>query len=453
MVNGIKSKVYFIGIGGISMSAIARILKKEGHLVGGSDRVKSEITNKLEKEGIEVNFTHTAKNITDYDTIVYSGAISDCDIELKSAIESGKQVLSRAEALRLVCDEYKKVVCICGSHGKTTTTTMISEIITGSMASCCHIGGESVNYNDNLIISGTNKDIFITEACEYKDSFLSLKPDVVVLLNISADHLDYFKTEENLINSFKAFLNRVNPGGYVVANIDCGNVKKICDKLPKSINLITVSKANNSADYFLQSIEDRELNGFKFTINGFSETFELTIGGEHNLYNALACVIACDILETPLNKMKDRLKMFKGVKRRFEFCGNINGARVILDYAHHPEEIEKVIEQARKLTNGKVFVLFQPHTYSRTKALWPGFIKSLIKADRILLSPIYSAREKAINGVTSKRLSQDIRRLKRTCYYATTLAQHREYLSYFVLPEDVVLVLGAGDVVKFKDYV
>ena len=308
MVNGFKSKVYFIGIGGISMSAIARILHREGHFVGGSDRVESEVTDKLLHEGIKVSFSHKASNVSGYDCVVYSSAINNDDPELKSAISLGKQVLSRAEALSKLSQGYEKNICICGSHGKTTTTAIIGEMVAGSVGGLIHIGGESVNFKDNLIVSGENKNFFVTEACEYKDNFLKLRPDIAVVLNISKDHMDYFKTEKNLINSFKAFLFGVKPGGFVVANIDCENVRRLCEEMPTNINIITFSKYNQNADYYLQNIENLSGQGYKFKINKFSEDFILSIGGEHNLYNALASVIVGNIININKSIIKKKLK-------------------------------------------------------------------------------------------------------------------------------------------------
>lgn len=451
MIKGFSKNVYFIGIGGVSMSALARILKYNGHNVAGSDRQESSFTNSLLKEGIKVFKNHKAENIKGFETIVYTSAISEDNKEIVASRNSGAVVYTRAEALSLVSKEFEKIVAVCGSHGKTTTTSMASCIFKEALGEyCAHIGGKNKSANDNLEVMGKG-GIFLTEACEYKDNFLSLSPDFLVVLNIAPDHLDYFKTEENVVKSFINFSNKVKEGGKIIINLDDKNCREVIEKTTKNKKIITFSLYDNSADYYLTEVVSKN-GGFKFKVNKSEEEFELKIGGEHNLYNSLASVVLLVELGSSYEKIKSGLNCFSGVIRRYEEVGEINGARVVLDYAHHPDEIKKVIKQARQETSGKVFCLFQPHTYSRTKAFWSDFIYALTQADLVMLYPIYPAREKVIRGVTSKRLAYDIRRLKKTSYYADNLKEHFVYLNYFAKRGDVILVLGAGDIDKFREF-
>lgn len=450
MISGIKKRVFILGIGGISLSAMAEIMLKNGHIVAGYDQTPSHITKRLEKKGIFVIYDEKRlQEINSFDTVIYSSAINENFVGLKLARSLGLQILSRAEALELVSLSFNKVIAVAGSHGKTTTTAIISTIFDlYGLNFTAHIGGEVVGYDSNLIYRGT--EMFVTEACEYKRNFLHLDPTVGVILNMDLDHTDVYSSQEEITEAFVDFSNKIKNDGVLIVNLDSVDAEKLLNLTNKNKKVITYSLKNVNADYFVNdwscgekivfSVRNPQNQIKQYVINGFFE---------HNIYNAVASIIVAEVFG--IKDCSLGIERFKGVKRRFEFIGNINGADVILDYAHHPTEIKKVITSTKKHTNGKVYVLFQPHTYSRTKSFWSEFVKSLAEADSVVLYPIYSAREKALVGVTSKRMAEDLRKLNKVCYYNESLEEIRTYLGYFVNSDDIVLVLGAGDIEKFRE--
>lgn len=451
MVNGIGKKVFILGIGGISLSAMAEILKSFGHEVKGFDRVESTITTRLEADGIP--FVEQAKNsIIDADTIIYTGAIREDSPELIVAKNLSKQILTRADALSLIAESYKTVVAVSGSHGKTTATAIISSILSKTCNHfTSHIGGELVESGLNYEIKGEPR-LFVTEACEYQKSFLTLKPTIGVILNLDLDHTDTYPTEDDLIGTFIEFSNNIT--GTLVINKDDRRAQRLILETAKAKKIVTYSLQEKNADYYAEVVSSNSGQAFDVYFHGKKiGEYIFPRGGKHNIYNALVGIIVAKILNIPDAQVKNALLDFKGVKRRYEKIGEINGAPVILDYAHHPAEIEKVIIEAKGETQGKVFAVFQPHTYSRTKSFWSGFVKSLCLADSVVTYPIYPARERQIRGVTSERLAEDIRRLNHICYYNDSKEEILTYLGYFVKPEDRVLILGAGDIEKFRDLV
>jgi len=458
MVKNIKKSVYLIGIGGISMSAIARHLQASGHRVSGSDATRSSILQELEKEGIKICYGHKKTNVTnDYDMVIYSSAIGENNPEFTKAKELKIPLLTRAEALSFISSEYKDVVCVAGSHGKTTTTAMCAHIFYKlNLDFCAHVGGETVNYGTNYVCGKTDeRKLLLLEACEYKNNFLSLKPSVAAILNVAHDHVDCFKSEQDVVDSFIKFSNNVKENGTLVLNKDDKFFDDILRNTNKNKKILSVSLKNCSADCYFKTIV--KVNGgynAEVIIKGKSYSFFAGIKGEHNLYNlifSLAIVFSLGKKITS-NIIEQIINSFCGVKRRFESVGQINGAKVIFDYAHHPDEIAKVIKLAQEDLNGKLFVVFQPHTYTRTKAFWSGFIRSLRMADKLILYPIYSAREKQIVGVTSARLAKELRGLGASAYYAENLDCVYNYLGYFVKAEDCVMVLGAGDIDNLRKY-
>ena len=451
MVNGIGKSVFIVGIGGISLSAIAKILKVWGHEVSGFDKTKSEQTEKLKDYGIDVCYLEKEIDLTGVDAVVYSSAISEEFIALKQARENGIKVLARAECLNLISNEYNKVVAVAGSHGKTTTTAILTTILDHSNKDfTSHIGGELVAYNSNVLRRGGN-DIFVTEACEYRKNFLSLSPDIAVVLNLDLDHVDIYNNQDEIIDVFIEFTDRVKAGGVLVINIDDDSAEKILKRTNKNKRIVTYSIKNSKADYYIKYNEDAEV--LKFVVynkNNVVGDFVMNNHFEHNLYNALAGIIVSIELGVAVNTIRAGVENFRGVKRRFEEIGTINGARVVLDYAHHPQEIKSVLSSSKSHTKGKIYAIFQPHTYSRTKYFWSDFIKSLSIADNVIMYPIYPAREKSMMGISSKRMAEDLRRINKVCYYSDSMEEIKSYLGYFATKDDLVLVLGAGDIEKFR---
>lgn len=453
MVNNINKTVFMVGIGGVSMSSIARTLFNEGHNVLGSDETKCEITEELEKLGIQVFYGHKKSNLGKLlsATIIYSSAISDTNVELVEAKNRGFDVLKRTEALDLICSSFNSTICVAGSHGKTTTTNLLSHFLKENNKSfCAHIGGKGLNFGSCFVDYGSfARERIVLESCEYKDNFLFLNPSTAIILNTSYDHVDYFTTYDSLVNSFIAFSNKVKAGGKLILNLDDKASYIIKNKTTKNKNIVTFSLKDKSADYYLK-VKSKTQWGYNVVVYILGREYNINtnIDARYNLYNFLGALTVYfeevgALSEVDINKI---INSFKGTSRRYENIGKINGASVISDYAHHPEEIAKVITRAKVGLIGKLYVVFQPHTFTRTKAFWAEFIKSLSLADRIVLYPIYKAREKAIRGVTSYRLAKDIRRLKKNCYYAESYNEIINYLGYFVTSKDKVLLLGAGDI-------
>lgn len=453
MIKGIGKRVFILGMAGISMSGIAKILAQAGHQVVGCDRTPTAVFEELEslsvccfkddgKPGLDLN----------YDTLIFTSAMPKTDKRIKMAVENGIVVLSRPEALNIIMKDYEQVVAVSGSHGKTTTTGLISSImLKGSENITAHIGGVLARENSSLVIKGKG-GWFITEACEYNRSFLDMSPTVGVILNMDLDHIDTYFSKESIVDAFLEFSNRICDNGKLIINIDDENAFDLISRTKKNKDIVTVSIKNPLANYYIENkIEKKGEMTFELLHDGvFVDVFKFSRTGEHNLYNVLFAVVTALECEVPLNLIKNEISFFEGVKRRYQKIGKINEAPVILDYAHHPAEIEKIILEAKREASGKVFAVFQPHTYSRTKYFWTEFIKTLMGADNIIMYPIYPAREKQIIGVSSRRMAEDIRKLGGQCYYARTLDEVETYLEYFVKQEDIILILGAGDIGNFS---
>ena len=386
-------KFHFIGIGGISMSALAFILKQNKIYVQGSDVSANDEVKKLQKKGVKVFDNHDAKNLKDIDIVVYSSAIKDDNVELEFAKSKNIIILKRAELLGLVAGMYKHVVAIAGSHGKTTTTAMLAEIfMQAGLNPTFHIGGVLNSINSNYKLG--NKKFFITEACEYKDNYLYLNPDISVVLNIDSDHLDYFKNIDNVKYSFKRYIANTKTGGFSVVCADDENSLEL-----NNLNSIATFGLSSKADIYAANIKEYKPCHYSFDVV-FSKfklgNIKLNILGRHNVYNALASVIVALACAIDFCDIKIALESFSGVKRRCQKIAEINGALIYHDYAHHPVQIEKMIKVGRDLTRknkGRVLVVFEPHTFSRTKFLIKEFVESFALADKIILAPVYSARE------------------------------------------------------------
>ncbi len=448
MFDGISKKVFFIGIGGISMSGLAIMLKSRGHEIAGSDETLSNITEKLNSAGIKVYHGHNESNIKGYDTIVYTAAISDNNPELINARKLGKQVISRAELLGIISRSFKTTIAISGSHGKTTTTAMISSImIDANKKPSVHIGAEFDKIKGNVLVGG--KDIFITEACEYKDSFLKVKSNISVILNVQPDHLDYFKSFSNEILSFKKFAE--NSKGIVIINDDDENSENI----QSCLSTIITYSCRHHADYQAKNFKMDSLGCYSFDCieyGRFLGRFHLSVKGRHNIYNALAAIIIARQFDINYYDISKSLKNFYGAKRRFEQVGFINGASVIHDYAHHPTEIKSSIEIARSISKGRVITVFQPHTYSRTRDLFDDFAKVLSSSDEVIMYPIYAAREDPILGITSDKLSERINKLKTKSFCIKSYDEIYDHIKSISKSGDVVLIVGAGDIVNLCKY-
>jgi len=441
--------IHFLGIGGISQSAIALILKDRGYIISGSDRTESDETKRLAKSGIAITINRVSPHIESADLIVASAAIHESDIELKRAKELGKKIISRAEALGILASSYENVISISGSHGKTTTTGMIAKIfVDAGKDPTIHIGGNLAFIDQNVRLG--SREFFITEACEYVDSFLQLKSDVSVILNIQKDHLDYFKTFENIDKSFTQFAANTKEGGIVIYNGDDEHTNKRYREISLSYSL--KDKGIVSA----KNIHEYTSGKYAFDLYFLQAKLgEIQLGtfGLHNVSNALAAAAVALRFGIDMSTISRSLRDFTGAKRRFESYGDLFGTALIHDYAHHPTEIKATIELAKRVAKGDVYVIFQPHTYSRTKLLLEEFKTCFQGSKEVLVYRVYSAREDKSEGIDEVELA---RVLRGEGEEAKSFEDYKNMLRYIfpkLKPDDMLLVLGAGDIESFLPYI
>ncbi|MDD6311448.1 MAG: UDP-N-acetylmuramate--L-alanine ligase [Firmicutes bacterium] len=447
-------KVHCIGIGGIGLSGIAEILISRGYEVSGSDMRESEITEKLLDEGARIYLGHRAKNVEDVDLVIYTVAVGDDNPELARARELGIPTITRAQALGALMPEYDKSIAISGTHGKTTTTSMVSLVLKhAGKEPTILVGGNLNEIGGNFYVG--NKDYFVTEACEYKDSFLEMRPNVEIILNIDSDHLDYFKDVEHIADSFEKFAHLVPENGIVIAYDGNAFVKSVIEGLPNAITF----GLNSSSDYYATGIKFNREGMPSFKVNWHGEELceiELIVPGEHNILNALATFACCHSLGVSPESIKETLKDFVGSHRRFDVLGRTdNNVRIIDDYAHHPTEIKATLSAVKNMAHNNLWVLFQPHTYTRTMALMDDFAESFKDADYVALAEIYAAREKNIHKISSTQLKAKILEVEpgKPVYYFDDFDDMAEYVYSNAEPGDLVLTMGAGDIYKVGEMI
>ncbi len=437
--------VHFIGIGGISMSGLADILINRGYIVSGSDMRESKITEYLKSKGAEIYIGQCAANIKNSDVVVYTAAIKpDCE-ELIAAKESGALVFDRATLMGSIMKLYKYPVAVAGTHGKTTTTSMMTHIaLAADLDPTISIGGELPAIGGNIRVG--NGEYFICEACEYHQSFLRFFPLVSIILNIEEDHLDYFRGLDHIKDTFRALADLTPAEGAVVINADDANtVSAVSGTQAKVISC----KTSGNADYTARDIWVQENGCAAFTVleHGTSlGTVSLSVPGMHNISNALCAVAATRFLGLDFSVIQKGLASFTGVGRRFERKGKKDGVTVIDDYAHHPTEISATLRTAKGCTSGKVWCVFQPHTYTRTKTLFPDFVEALSGSSPLVLD-IYAAREKDTGLISSKDLAEAIP----DAVYLPSFADCLEYLRQNAKEGDMLLTMGAGDVYRIGE--
>ncbi len=385
--------IHFIGIGGISMSGLAEILLDEGFTVSGSDAKQTELTDHLEAKGAQVFYGQRASNIGDgIDVVVYTAAIHKDNPEFEAVVEKDIPMLTRAELLGQMMKNYKQALGISGTHGKTTTTSMITEVLLAAdQDPTVSVGGILPSIGGNIRVGGP--DLFVTEACEYTNSFLSFYPTMEIILNIEADHLDFFKDLADIRRSFRLFAEKLPVHGLLVINNDIEQVEEITKGLP--CRVVTFGQSEGS-DYRSVNVRHDAYARAEFDlIKEGREMGHIVLGvsGDHNVSNALAAVAVCLELGVPMKQIQDGLHKFTGTNRRFEKKGEIGGVTIIDDYAHHPSEIRATLSAARNYPHKKLWCVFQPHTYTRTKAFMDEFAKALSMADEVILADIYAARE------------------------------------------------------------
>lgn len=443
--------VYFIGIGGISMSGLAEILLSEGFRVSGSDSRKSDLTLRLEERGAHVLYGQRACNITDdIDLVVYTSAIHPDNPEFVAMQEKNIPFLSRAQLLGQLMKNYKLPIAISGTHGKTTTTSMISEILLHADTDpTLSIGGILKSIHGNYRVGGY--EYFVTEACEYTNSFLSFFPKIGIILNIEADHLDFFKDLQDIRSSFRKFAELLPEDGTLIINGEIDHLSEITDGLP--CRVLTFGP-DSSCDFYPSEVTFDEQAHPSFTCHGPEGlTLHLSLGvsGQHNVSNALAAIAAATLMQMDHETIVSALHAFGGTDRRFEYKGVVGGITVIDDYAHHPTEITATLTTARNYPHKTIWCVFQPHTYTRTKSLLPDFAKALTLADKVVLADIYAARETDTLGISSGTLRDAVEALGTDCYYLPTFDEIENFLLENCTSGDLLITMGAGDVHKIGE--
>lgn len=446
-----NKKVHFIGIGGISMSGLAALLLKKGFKVSGSDAKESKITDKLKANGAEIYIGHKRENLKNVDLVVYTAAIPSDNPEIIEAKEKNIELMNRAEFLGYIMKGHKFNVAVSGTHGKTTCTSMLSHVtLKNNLDPTILVGGELDIIGGNFRIG--DSEYFITEACEYKESFLKFFPYVGIILNIDADHLDYYRDLNHIKEAFTKFVNLIPKDGYLVAYSEDKNVKDVIEKA--NCNVITYGI--NEGDVIAKNISFNNKGQASFTVSKDNkDLFEVTLQttGKHNILNALATVCVSLIFGIPAEAIVNGLAECKGAHKRFEYKGEFNGATIIDDYAHHPVEIKATLETAKLLPTNKIYAVFQPHTYTRTKTLFEEFTRCFDNVDELILMDIYAAREKNTGLVSSEELGEAIRKTGVNCINVHSHEEAANYLKNKASKNDLILTIGAGDVVKVADII
>ena len=439
--------VHFIGIGGISMSGLAEILHERGFKISGSDMKASPLTEHLQSLGISVALPQSRENIAQgIELCVYTAAISEENPELLEAKRQNVPTMTRAELLGRIMKNYKEAINVSGTHGKTTTTSMIGEILMeAQMDPTITVGGMMKDIGGNLRVG--KSDVFLAEACEYTNSFLSFFPTIEVVLNIEEDHLDFFKDINDIRSSFRKFIEKLPENGILIFNKDIPHEEYFLQNLPGR-KIITFG--HNDADYTANFISYDHYARPTYTLFEKGEDRgKVTLGvtGEHNIYHSLSAIAVARAIGIPFDTIKKGLLEFSGTDRRFQLKGKVNGFTIIDDYAHHPQEIAATIATAKKYPHKKLWVAFQPHTYSRTVALMDDFAGALSQADEIILADIYAAREQNTVGVSSDDLRKLMLSQNTNVYYIPDFPSIEEFILSHLEEGDLLITMGAGNIV------
>lgn len=440
--------VHFIGIGGINMSALAEICINKGYKVTGSDMQESHLVNHLRDLGATVHIGQRKENISDdINLVVYTAAISNDNEEFQEAKKKNILMINRAAFLGQIMREYKNSIAVAGTHGKTSTTSMLSTIFDYAETDpTILVGGNLSTIGGNVRIG--NSEHFITEACEYVDSFLNFNPLISIVLNIEEDHLDYFSGIEEIKASFNKFGKLLPEEGYFIVNGDNENANDIMYEVEANI-IKFGQRADNDAIISEIKYDNDGYAMFNLKYKGINlGSFDLSVYGLHNVYNATAAILVAIVSGLEVDTIKKAIKTYTGVGRRFEKKGNYNGALIIDDYAHHPTEVKAALAAAKTLKKNKLWVVFQPHTYSRTRALLDEFAEAFYAADKVIITDIYAAREKDPGDISSKNLVEKLYQNNVDAMYMPTFEEISEFLKENLEEDGLLLTCGAGPVNK-----
>ena len=451
-VEAIPQRVHLVGAGGIHMSAIAQILRARGHTVSGSDLHLTPLTERLERLGVNVSRGHDAAHIGDAEMVIYTSAAHEDNPELVEARRRGLPTLKRAQMVARLM-EGKRSIAVAGSHGKTTTSSLIAFILSQAGRSPTFmLGGEMIGLDTNAM-AGEGPD-FVVEADEFDAAFLNYHPDIALVTNVEPDHLDFYGSYERLKDAFRQFLSQVQPNGYIVA---CREDPALQAILPEAIGgdvnppVHVVSYGlDPSAEWRAEDILSKGVDGYTFVVKCGEEvyaTFETRLPGIHNVSNALGAIAVGSILGLPVETVQRSVAEFRGVRRRFQHLGEAAGVTIIDDYAHHPTEVRATLAAARERFPGRRLVcLFQPHTYSRTQYLLDGFRTCFANCDVLLIAETYAAREEPTAGMTAQQLAEEV--TEPPARYAGDLEQSAAAVAAMLEPGDVFFAIGAGDIEK-----
>lgn len=436
--------IHFIGIGGISMSGLAHIAIRDGYRVSGSDRARSEITDRLESEGAAIYEGHAAENIDGAELVVHTAAVHMDNPEMAEAAKRGIRLIDRAEFLGAIMKNYRQAVGVAGTHGKTTTTSMLAHaLIYADTDPTISVGGELDLIGGNIRCGGS--DLFVTEACEYTNSFLKFYPTIALITNIEEDHLDFFTGIEMIRESFRSFAALTRGKGAVVAYGEDENIRLALDNT--DLNVITYGmKATN--DYHAENIVySAGYPSFDiYHCDNMLCRISLNVPGDHNILNTLATIAVCELLGVDAEIAARGIETFKGTHRRFEKKGFVNGAIVLDDYAHHPTEIRATLKAAKAFPHSRIRTIFQPHTYSRTRTLWDEFVNAFGDTDELILTHIYAARE-VYDGVTDPdKLAAEIAARGVDAKYIDSFSDIVRYIKETAKEGEIIFTMGAGDV-------
>ncbi|MCQ2423023.1 MAG: UDP-N-acetylmuramate--L-alanine ligase [Lachnospiraceae bacterium] len=448
--------IHFLGIGGISMSGLAELLLKRGFTISGSDRTESDLTDRLETLGAKVFYKQVASNITkDIDLVVYTAAISADNEEYMAAASAGIPMIDRAELLGQLSATYPVSIGVSGTHGKTTTTGMIASILLeAGFDPTVSLGGKMASLGGNLRIGASER--FLFEACEYKNSFLKFHPSDAVILNIDADHLDFFKDLAHIRSSFKEFASKLPEGGHLIINGEITGLSSFLEGLSATVDTYGllpegVEPASSPYRYTATNIAFDNIGCGSYDLyrdGVYVDRIALSVIGIHNVSNSLAAVAEAYIRDIPVSVIKRGLAAFTGTERRFEKKGVREGVTIIDDYAHHPTEITATLKAALSYPHNRLWVVFQPHTYSRTLAHRTDFVRALAVADRIVLADIYAAREIDTGAISSAMLAEDLRKMGKEAYHFPSFEEIENFLKKNCVNGDLLITMGAGNIVN-----
>lgn len=442
------SHIHFVGIGGISMSGLAEVFLQKGYRVTGSDIRQSHITRRLTSLGAQVYIGHDGANIAGADLVVYTAAVNWENPELIAAKQSGILAIERATLLGALMREYKCSICVSGTHGKTTTTSMLSHVLLHSGCDpTIMLGGELDAIGGNTRTGSA--EYFLTEACEYHCSFLQFFPTIAIITNVDADHLDFFKDLDQIKAAFTQFAHIPGRDGFVIV---CGDDTNAVDCVANTSAQCVCYGLSKSNDVRPDNLIYQDGCGiFDVDYNGKLLHVQLHVPGTHNVKNALACIAAGRVMNLPAEKVASGLEAFTLVHRRFEKKGMLHGAAIIDDYAHHPTEISCTLETAKKITPGRLFVAFQPHTYSRTLLLLDEFEKAFDCADDIIITDIYAAREKDNGRIHAKDLVKRLQDRGKAVRYIPEFSDIAAVLERELASGDTLITMGAGSIYQVAD--